>query len=386
MTTFKIERREMSVAEILRLLNRTDLQPGYQREGTLWSRERRQLFLDSLLNGFDIPPVYLHQLSPPQLTEKGTYTYAVIDGLQRISTLQAFEKDHVPLASDFRFIADGEEEAEGSLETEEDWDELTGSRRSPLAGLSASEMRRDHGSIYRRLMAYQIPVTLVRTDSESLIEELFFRLNEGVPLTPAEKRHRGALLRSRLKPMLEGEEAVLSIARFKNRRRVHEDLLLRLVFVEAKMTTDKVPDLPKRALDSFAASFTAHSATEAPRQREADLDAYVTAVLVRLRAMKGIFKPDDPLLNTSTWFFTYYLLIRSYQVNHQALPERDHLEAFWVEVASLEGMAEASMTPDQLDAKELAGPMPASTTGSYYDRRLELMQRYLNGQLRIQTP
>ena len=36
--------------------------PPYQRESSVWSLEKQQLFIDSLLNGYDVPKIYLHDL------------------------------------------------------------------------------------------------------------------------------------------------------------------------------------------------------------------------------------------------------------------------------------------------------------------------------------
>ena len=56
---------------------------GTERESGVWSTEKKQLFLDSLFNGFDIPKIYLHDLrgNDPR------YDFAVIDGKQRLHAI-----------------------------------------------------------------------------------------------------------------------------------------------------------------------------------------------------------------------------------------------------------------------------------------------------------
>ena len=43
------------------------IDPEYQRMGDIWTIEKRQLLIDSILNGFDIPKIYFHKHSPPKI-------------------------------------------------------------------------------------------------------------------------------------------------------------------------------------------------------------------------------------------------------------------------------------------------------------------------------
>ena len=36
-----------------------DMRPVYQREGRLWSRADKAFLIDSILNGYDIPKIYM---------------------------------------------------------------------------------------------------------------------------------------------------------------------------------------------------------------------------------------------------------------------------------------------------------------------------------------
>ena len=40
-----------------------DLDPPYQRETGVWSKEKQQLFIDSLINKFDVPKIYFHDIT-----------------------------------------------------------------------------------------------------------------------------------------------------------------------------------------------------------------------------------------------------------------------------------------------------------------------------------
>ena len=36
--------------------------PEYQRQGEVWSLEKKQLLIDSIINRYDIPKLYFHKL------------------------------------------------------------------------------------------------------------------------------------------------------------------------------------------------------------------------------------------------------------------------------------------------------------------------------------
>ena len=42
------------------------LDPPYQRSGDIWNLYKKQLLIDSLINGFDIPKLYLHEYEKAQ--------------------------------------------------------------------------------------------------------------------------------------------------------------------------------------------------------------------------------------------------------------------------------------------------------------------------------
>lgn len=378
MTKWRMARDTLVASNLWRKRLSFQMDPGYQREGSLWSLERRQLFIDSVVNGFDVPPLYLHRLNPPEIVEDTLKAFAVIDGRQRLEALWSFLDGEFPLAAESRIL-------------NEDQDEATdvGDSASEIAGLTAPELSRVRYDIFLRVMNYEFAVTYIDTDDTALVEEMFFRLNEGVPLSPAEKRYRGTLLRGVLTRLLVDEEA-LSMLRYKNRRRVHEDLLLRLLFLEkrflnpARSTQDEFPDLKKRDLDEFASSFSPLPGTgdAIEPQKEAELNELARLVMANIAKLRGTFGEADPLLRGSAWFLSYYLLTRHLD---EVVP-RDTIIRFWEEIEALKGQSENAMTPDQVAALELAGPLPATTTGSYFHARVEVLAAFVRGALDLGAP
>lgn len=237
-------------------------------------------------------------------------------------------------------------------------------------------------------MDYALPVTVIETSDPDLIEELFFRLNEGVPLTPAEKRSRGALLREYILPLIQTEDLFKS-ARFRSHRRSYEDLLIRLLYLKSmNATLVSVPDLKKKSIDDFAASFRpiglgqkwSPSEHDAARGR---LESFLNDVRPTLDALNSTFDEDDKILSTMNSFLVHYLVVQEFLLRDETPPPREAFQKFADELGSLRGMSEDELDEDQMEALEFAQPIQGSTTGSYFKSKAEILMKYLRGNLRI---
>ena len=139
-----------------------------QRDGDVWTLEKKQLLIDSIINDYDIPKLYFHALSADQKKEEGKqFDFAIIDGRQRIETIWKFIDGDFPLATDFEYFADP---------------------NLKLGGLTYAEIAEFLPRIKIRFDSYSLPVVCVETEDTDLIEDMFSRLNEAVPLNAAEKR------------------------------------------------------------------------------------------------------------------------------------------------------------------------------------------------------
>lgn len=383
MSRLSVERRHFPVQELLRWHDSLVLEPDYQREGGIWTKNRQQLFIDSLLNGFDVPPLYLHRLRPPEFRGGRTASYAVIDGRQRLEALEEFAAGRLALAEDFQLL---EEVSDRQLPLMEELDP----GRGRFANFNLPRLRAESPELAYRFLDFALPVTVVDTDDTDLIEELFFRLNEGVPLNPAEKRTRGELLRGQIIPMVRDDD-LFACAGFRNVRRRYEDLLLRLLFIKSRNgTAHDVPDMKRTAMDDFASSFRPPSLGQAfePAERaeaERRLAWLISGVRPTLEAMNRIFLERDPLLRHATTFLIYYLVIEEVIRLGGQLPTRDVFERFHNDLTSLRGLDEQSMTQDQREALEYTAPLRETTTGSYTQEKAEILLRYVNGELTISS-
>lgn len=383
MSRLAVERRSFRVQELIGWQDSLLLDPEYQREGGIWTRNRQQLFIDSILNGFDVPPIYLHRLRPPEFRGGRAASYAVIDGRQRLEALEEFAAGRIPLAEDFRLL---EEVADSQLPLMDD----LAPGKGRYAGYVLPELRHDSPELAYRFLDFELPVTVVDTDDPELIEELFFRLNEGVPLNPAEKRTRGELLRNQIIPLVR-EDDLFACAGFRNVRRKYEDLLLRLLFVKSRDGgVHNVPDMKRTSMDDFASSFRPPNLGQSfgPTERaeaEARLDALVQGVRPTLDAMNQIFHENDVLLRHGTTFLIYYLVVEELIRLGNPLPVREDFERFNEDLNSLRGMDEQVLTSDQRAALEYTAPLRETTTGSYTQEKAEILLQFLLGELQIRA-
>ncbi|MCF5461044.1 DUF262 domain-containing protein, partial [Pseudomonas syringae] len=81
------------------------LDPHYQRMGGIWTLEKKQLLIDSILNDYDVPKLYFHEFTRQQRVDTG-FLYAVVDGRQRLQTIWDFIDGEFPISDDFEFQRD----------------------------------------------------------------------------------------------------------------------------------------------------------------------------------------------------------------------------------------------------------------------------------------
>jgi hypothetical protein len=242
--------------------------PPYQRVSDIWPLDKRQLLIDSILNGFDIPKLYFHVLAPPRKEGKLVKKYAIIDGRQRLEAVWAFIDGKFALASDFEYLHDSEIQA---------------------GGLSYADLSDKYPKLRARFDAAQLSVIVVRTDDIELIEDMFSRLNEAVPLNAPEKRNAFGGAMPPVIRQLAGHGIFTDKVPFEDKRYKHRDLATKFLWIEHK---DAIVDTKKVYLDSFVKKWAEDHRTAIEAN---DLS---NSVKKHLDRMTGIFVDDDPLLKS----------------------------------------------------------------------------------------
>lgn len=278
--------RDFTVGKILAWKSAMDDAPPYQRESSIWSTDKQQLFVDSLLNGYDVPKIYLHDLRGQHPTK----VYAVVDGRQRIGTIWRFLRNDLPLADDFR------------IEPANLPAELPEGVRHPKAGDRFRDLDPAWQLVLKRTY---LAVVLIQHATEHDIEDLFSRLNNGEPLNAAEKRNAMGGDLVKLVREIGHRPFFGERLRFPNTRSQHLDLAARLVAIAlADRDGDEgVPDLRGKALDAMVKAHRRLGVREAGALRDrADL---------LLRDLEAVFGPADPLLGTGGAVVMATLLVRA---------------------------------------------------------------------------
>jgi hypothetical protein len=296
MTKFNLAAvRDASVWSMYRNRERIQLNPYYQREGDIWNIDKRQLLIDTIINGFDVPKIYLHKIS--QDNANSDHDFAVIDGKQRLSTMWDFIRGGFALASDFEYVRDE------SLK---------------LGGMTYADLSGEHPEIVADFNAYHLDIVTIETSEIELIEDMFSRLNEAVPLNAAEKRNAKP---GPLPQMVRDLSALPFFSKkipFSNRRYRHFDISAKMLYLASR---GGAADTKKAYLDRF---FVENS--KATRASIAQYEQKVTEVLL---AMEKIFTDSDYLLRSVGMIILYFLLFdRAIMTGNVSLISRSTIIGF----------------------------------------------------------
>lgn len=253
-----------------------DFSPACQRHSKLWQKKQKQLLIDSILNGFDIPKFYF-QFMPPNVEEQH-FNYAIIDGKQRIETVLEFINDVFPLSIDFCFLNDSLNKQFGDI-----------------SGKYFSEIDTFAPALSARIWQYELSIVFIDTNSQDIINELFVRLNSGVPVNTAEKRHaNGGILSSKIQELCDTSLFFNKKIKFVNRRFSHNDLALKLLILE----TGEL-DLTKNNVDEFLKSNQDYTPCKESFEQ----------LKSKLSTISAVFEDRDPLLSKKNIIITLYTIL-----------------------------------------------------------------------------
>lgn len=316
-----------------------DFSPIYQRKGHIWSTSNQQYLIDSILNGFDVPKIYLADFSygVSSLNDKGL-KYAVIDGKQRLNALFDFMAGKYPLSKSFEYYPDPSTE---------------------LAGKYWKDISLNFPDIAYKLEDFKLAIMAVITDDEAIISQLFVRLNTSKPLTGAELRNAmpgrvPAIIRELVNHPFLSEYLPFSTARSEDK-----NLAAKLLLIEHRGAP---VDTKKRQLDALVRAIANDGD---PQQAELgllellaptesiDFQASSNRVSDNLSYMTRVFSVRDALLRQPSQIPVFYWFVRNLDHPDPARV-RTFLEFFQAarEENKIKAKAGEPTTPD-LDRYEL---------------------------------
>ncbi|WP_346815329.1 DUF262 domain-containing protein [Aeromonas hydrophila] len=214
----KINAKDPDISSIYQRIKRgsIDLRPDFQRD-MVWNKSKKQGLIDTILRDWKFPPVFFVITTDNEMME-------VLDGQQRLSAIVEFLENEIPI--------------DGNIEP---YDESI----QKLHGLRFNQLPE---RVRFRIEQYSIRIHELYDYQEGEPYELFFRLNQGVTLTPAEKRNTFfGPVREQIKNFVACmNELKIDGSRigFNNNRLAYDDVMARFVYaIHTKIINKKITDV-----------------------------------------------------------------------------------------------------------------------------------------------
>lgn len=238
--------------------------PTYQRSA-VWKPTQKQLLIDSIIRKIDIPKLYLRE------TNSNGFTYEIIDGQQRMRTLWEFFSNEFRLSEEAEKVFVGEKSFEVAECT---YDKLP----------SKVKVERIH--------KFTLDVVIIQQATEDEIADLFFRLNNGTPLKPAEVRNAmpGAMTKT-IRELAKHE--FFSKVSFKNYRYAYDQVAAQMMLLELNGGSSDISD---RLLSKMYANHQ----KKVPKSSE--------RMTLVLDVMDKVFHSKSKLLNRAQALNVYLLI------------------------------------------------------------------------------
>lgn len=138
-----------------------------QRQSAQWDNEQQSLLIHSMLANFPVPSVYVHKMESVESDGKGkhTYSYSVLDGKQRMTTVFSFINGEFSLSENIPDV-----EIEGEV--------------YEIAGKYFEDLDED---VQQEILRFKFNIQSFEEVTDEIIEDIFFRLNNSTPLTKPQK-------------------------------------------------------------------------------------------------------------------------------------------------------------------------------------------------------
>ena len=154
----KIQIQAWSVETLVKNQSKINPKPQYQRT-SVWSSNKKQLLIDSIIRGYDLPKFYLAATEHDRI-----FDFETVDGQQRMRAIWGFYKGEVVLPY---LEIDGSEESNVTYEL----------------------LKSNYPDLAKAIDNYQLTISVVEQGDPEDIRILFQRLQIGERLNPVELRH-----------------------------------------------------------------------------------------------------------------------------------------------------------------------------------------------------
>ena len=332
--------KNWTISIVARRKERINPKPQYQRT-SVWSLKKKQLLIDSILRGYDVPKFYLRTSDEPE------YEHEVVDGQQRLRTIWEFVEGDFELGDDSNDLPQGD---------------LTGCKYSQLPS-----------DVLDQIDLYELNIHIIEDATDLEIRELFLRLQEGVSLNPAEKRNAMPGNMRDFVANLAEEHRVFPLTSIKNNRFAWDNLaaLVTRLELEGGPTSIDAPDL-RRIYEN---------------NQDFDKDGLKAKKIRKvLNYMATVLRDRPPEMKVKWGFVDLYVLLSKLLDEYNIRGHEGDIHGFFVsfeqERLSVEDPADLLEHGDAWD-KEMYDYIQAFQTGG--GKRASVQQRhevYLNRALR----
>ena len=330
----------------------------YQRENA-WDLPQKQLLIDTIFNGMDIPKFYLWKIDDRTLADgypcgeakelyrsillkkrtenddTNPYIYEVVDGQQRIRTILEFMGVKPPNDSCYR-----------------------GTWRDPFPSLIETPMAK--GKFYNQLNVDQQikfdekPLSVMVLESAKIdeIRDMFLRLQNGTPLKAQQKRDAKGASIGRVAKDLADLSFFKTSVNFDNTVAIHHLVASQMLGLELK---DKIVSCTSRQLDKLYDHY-----------KKISFDVAISARTKKMVEVLGkIFSEQNPHLNQNYALSLYWLLSRillNYEIPADQYPRiKDNFEK--LDVTRIEARDRDYGDPEDEIYEDLTLAMSRGNTG-----------------------
>ena len=194
----QLNKKPWPLFTVCSLKARIDPTPDYQRPA-VWSRAQKQLLIDTILRGYDIPKFYWRKVG------KSPDRYEVVDGQQRLRTIWEYQ------GGKFRLPHDAD----------------------AIDGLTVAQVRYEDLPEDLRLKfdSYTLDIVVVDEADDEEVRDLFLRLQNGTTLKAQEKRNAfSGAMRDFVKELV--QHPFFASCGFENTRFTHDLVAAQMTLLE----------------------------------------------------------------------------------------------------------------------------------------------------------
>lgn len=226
----RISKQPYPITTLFGLRDRIDPTPDYQRPPA-WTTKQKQLLIDTILRGYDVPKMYWQRLP-----SGGDHEFAVIDGQQRLRTIWEF--------------------CGGEFALHKDMDPIEGVEIAKKRYADLDFNLRSKFDIY--FFDVIIVEEAVQNEKEDEIRDMFLRLQNGTTLKAQEKRNAmPGKMRDFIKSI--SKHPFFEICKFNNSRFTYDHVAAQMVCLELAGQPTNVKDGDLNKLYKENATFDINS-------------------------------------------------------------------------------------------------------------------------------